>query len=244
MDLETEITTVTWLMGRGLSVACGLTWNVPPEWYGLGREDKIEQIKVSLRGEMDGQHINTQPIRALLATLSRFTTRGWRHEFVTTNWDYLLQREIFRLGLEVLPSWLTTSAVFHLNGTVELLPSNDHRSPFLLEEDNVCHRHWTVEAEIAYSRVIWRRVFVVVGMSFECETDRFLLSALQRVEDDLPIGESQWLILNPDREILEQSSRRIREALPRARVEPLEERFESWVQRGMPQLQAVGAIAF
>ena len=33
------------------------------------------------------------------------------------------------------------------------------------------------------------------GMLFECETDRFLLTALGGVQDDLPIGEAQWIIV-------------------------------------------------
>lgn len=177
---EAEMTTVTWLVGRGLSIACGLTWTVPPEWCNLRRDDKVERIKAILRTEMDAKHVHPRPIGELLNTLARYTTDGWRHEFMTTNWDYLLQREILRFKSDIQPPWLAESHVYHLNGTVESRPNNEYGSPFLLEEDDASQRHWTVEANVAYNRMIWRRVFVLVGMSFECATDRFLLSALNR----------------------------------------------------------------
>ena len=39
------------------------------------------------------------------------------------------------------------------------------------------------------------------GMSFECDTDRFLLRVLHKVEDDMPIGKSHWTIVNPDQKV-------------------------------------------
>lgn len=245
MIRETEFTTVSWLIGRGLSIACGLTWSVPAEWGDLERETKVDQIRNALRAEMDAAHVDSTPIQNFLDCLAKYTTEGWRHEFMTTNWDYLLQREIQKLGLKIRPTWMAESHVYHLNGTVELRPNhNEHGSPFLLEEDSAAVRHWTVEANVAYNRMIWRRVFVVVGMSFECATDRFLLSAIHRVEDGLPIGESQWLILNPDSRALDSARERISLALPSAHVETEDEGLESWLNCGLPQLQKVGAIAF
>ena len=46
---------------------------------------------------------------------------------------------------------------------------------------------------IAYNKFIWSQTFVVVGMSFECQVDKYLLSALKRVEDDLPTPLPQGL---------------------------------------------------
>ena len=49
-------------------------------------------------------------------------------------------------------------------------------------------------------------------------TDKFLLHHLSEVQDDLPIGESLWVIVNPDRASLDAVSSRILKVLPRAKV--------------------------
>jgi hypothetical protein len=235
---------LNWFFGRGLSISCGLPWVVPPEWASLPRETKIDRIKATLRTEMDGPSVDTTPIRRSLYLLKRHTLPNWKHHFITTNWDYLLQREIQALNLAVLPLWLTNSHVFHLNGTVEELTDNSNRSQFLLEEDPGSQRSLTVEANVAYNHISWSQFFVVVGMSFECETDKFLLSALNRVEDDMPIGESNWIIINPDRSTLEASSGRIAAALPRASVRPVCLSIEGWLDREMPDLCEYGVLSF
>ena len=164
------------------------------------------------------------------------------HLFITTNWDFLLQREVLTLGHTVQPSWSAETHVYHLNGTVEELPDNGNRSGFLLETDPGEQRVSTHEANIAFGRIIWNRTFVVVSMSFECETDKFILSSLNRVEDDLPIGESEWIIVNPDRAALAAICKRIHYALPRATIRAVASSFRAWLNAGMPELQARGAI--
>jgi hypothetical protein len=116
---------------------------------------------------MEQPTVDCSVIKNLLQVLENHTMDDWRHLFVTTNWDYLLQCEIDGLGLTTQPQWLTSTHVFHVNGTVEILPDNSNRSPFLLEEDRAAHRHFTYEANSAYTRMIWSRTFVVVGVSFE-----------------------------------------------------------------------------
>lgn len=233
-----------WLFGRGLSIACKLDWIVPVCWRGLPREEKVRRIKEALHQEMDRPHIDCSVVRDLLCILSRDTTQDWRHYFITTNWDYLLQRELLALNLKVPPEWLAESHVSHLNGTVERLPDNSNRSPFLLEEDPAQQRCWTVEANVAYNHMIWHQLFVVVGMSFECDTDKFLLTRLNCVEDDMPIGESTWLVLNPDDRALYESCERLQRALPRARVEPIKHTLQSWLSDQMPELVTHGVLAF
>ena len=76
----------------------------------------------------------------------------------------------------------------------------------------------TPEADIVYNQTILDRYFIVVGMSFECESDRLLLRALARVEDDLPIGESSWLIVNRHNSVLKKTVDLIQIALPHAKV--------------------------
>lgn len=97
---------------------------------------------------------------------------------------------------------------------------------------------------MTYNQIIWDRAFVVVGMSFECETDKFLLTALNRVEDDLPIGESNWVVVNPDANALQKSCAHITLALPRATVQAIPATLDQWVHDGLREVRAWGAIAF
>lgn len=235
---------VIWLFGRGLSIGCGLTWGVPEAWLGLERCEKVEKIRKALRVEMDASHVCTRGIRSLLDFLAQRTTEGWRHLFLTTNWDFLLQREILSfIPDRILPSWLSDSHVFHINGTVEDSPDHPFRSPFLLTEDPESQRSGSTEANIAFNKMIWESTFVVIGMSFECATDRFLLQHLNMVEDDLPIGESQWVIVNPDANVLGVVATRIQAALPGASVSPVCRTLDQWLREGFGELRSVGVFS-
>jgi hypothetical protein len=90
---------------------------------------------------------------------------------------------------------------------------------------------------------MWNTAFVVVGMSFECEVDRYLLSALQRVEDDVPIGESTWILVNPDPSSLKASGDRIQAALPFSRQLRVPLGFDDWLHTELRELHELGAIA-
>jgi hypothetical protein len=209
----------------------------------MPRDEKIDRIKNVLRQEMNKPSVDCSVIQSLFTLLSAPISQGWRHRFITTNWDYLLQREILDLGLPVLPLWLANSHVFHINGTIENLTDNSYRNPFLLEEDSGIQRASTPEANIVYNQMIWDRYFVVVGMSFECETDQFLLRALGRVEDDLPIGESLWIVINPDKKVLDLSCQRIENVLPRASLTPVSATLSEWLQSGTQELRKWGIIS-
>lgn len=74
--------------------------------------------------------------------------------------------------------------------------------------------------------------------------DRFLLASLNKVEDDLPIGNSVWIVLNPDEEALKKSSSRIKSALPRSEVYFAAKTFEKWIDEGMDALRDIGAFTF
>lgn len=69
-----------------------------------------------------------------------------------------------------------------------------------------------------------------------------LLSALARVQDDLPIGQSRWIIVNPDHVALFAACGRIQSALPRAQVVAVDETFREWLHNNATQLQACGAL--
>lgn len=224
---------VNWIFGRGVSIGCNLTWQVPRVWNSMPREEKIEEIKKAVINEMYSEKIDTSSIKIFLKNLSEMTSNNYCHQFITTNWDCLIEREVEALNLDVLPKWLINSYVHHLNGTVEVHGTLDFGSPFLLEEDSYNQRTLSVEANRIFNSMLWGRVFFVVGMSFECETDRFLLQSLNNVQDDLPIGESCWFVLNPDPKALEVSSSRIANALPRAKVYTRCIDFGSWVSKEM-----------
>jgi|SRR5882672_11450091 len=233
---------VNWLFGRGLSISCNLTWAVPGDWRTLRREDQIGRIEKALPKEMAAAHVDTSVIRRFLDTISSRTNSAWRHRFVTTNWDYLLQREVLRLGLTEVPSWMDNSHVFHINGTVEVLKDNSQRSAFVLEDDPSSARVSTTEANVAWNKMLWDRLFVVIGMSFECEVDKFLLTALSRVEDEMPIGESTWIVLNPAQRALGATCERVQRKLPRAKVVRVLSTFAAWLESGMRELDGAGVL--
>lgn len=86
-------------------------------------------------------------------------------------------------------------------------------------------------------------LFMVVGMSFECDTDRFLLYSLGKVEDDMPIGESTWLIVNHNSEALKVSCAAIQQRLPRAKVIAVRSGFSDWQANDYQELKQIGGIA-
>lgn len=235
---------VEWFFGRGLSIGCGLAWAVPEAWQTLARDEQIAQIKTSLTAEMSKPHVDTTSIRRFLSVLASNTAQCWAHRFHTTNWDFLLQREVQNLRLNTLPPWLATSHVYHLNGTVEVLTDNSRRSEFVLESDTASARSASIEGNVAFNKFIWSRIFVVVGMSFECEADKYLLGALMRIEDDLPIGESVWLVLNPNQSALSATCNRLKAALPRGTIIGKATEFDAWLKSNMPDLQKYGAVVF
>jgi hypothetical protein len=99
---------VVWLFGCGLSIECGLKWTEPAEWKArYSRMERIEKIKREIRVQMDSSHVDPAPIREFLTFLKQNTVPEWRHLFITTNWDYVLQRELRAMveGL-VVPQWL------------------------------------------------------------------------------------------------------------------------------------------
>jgi len=73
-------------------------------------------------------------------------------------------------------------------------------------------------------------------MSFECETDRYLLMHLNKIEDDMPIGESHWFIVNPDGRAATIVRDRLQRALPAARFYLIQKTFTGWQREGFPEL--------
>ena len=129
--MESKSETIIWLFGRGLSCNCGLGWTVPDEWRALARDEQIERIKPAIRVAMDAPGVDISCIQRLLDDLAARTPEGQKHRFGTTNWDYLLQREILVRSHgpweRVQPVWLAESHVSHMNGTAEERENNANR---------------------------------------------------------------------------------------------------------------------
>lgn len=224
-------------------MACNLPWTVSLESKSLPREKQIEIIRDELYTAMHQMSINISPIKELLEILAKHTCPNWKNRFITTNWDYLIQKEINKLPLRTLPEWLADSHVYHLNGTVERDNNIEFRSEIILEEDPSHQRCVTPEANSAFNKVLWDQLFIVIGMSFECETDKSLLHHIGKTRDEMPIGESSWIIVNRNSSALEASCSRIQISLPNSKIIPVHTDIASWIKNGMPELESHGAIS-
>jgi len=233
-----------WVLGRGASIANGLNWAVPHDFYdklicgAVSREQVIDWIKRTLCSEMDEPTVHNDVYCRFIAELANRTASGWYHRFLTTNWDTLLEREMPASG--AVKNWLGgQSHVFHLNGSIERVPPDVERlrSSFLLECDPPDKRVEKLESNKAFVQLCWHAACVVmVGLSFGCRTDQNFLNALNRVQDDLPIGEATVYVVNPGQSALEEVCERIREKLPSATVLPIAEGFDTFVEGGLAPL--------
>lgn len=187
-------------------------------------------------------HSGTGTYKELLDLLATKTSINHHHQFITTNWDYLLQREINNLQLKVKPRWLYNSHVYHLNGSVENWGEPSYRSEILLETDSGCSRNWSLEANKAYNILIQQRFIIVAGMSFRCEMDRRFLDALKVVQDNLPIGEAKLIVVNKDPQELKTVQKLLESKLPQCKVIPICEGFKEWVAKGCLRLKKEGVI--
>lgn len=236
----------SWIFGRGASMANGLPWIVPDEWKRdleegrLTREAHIDLIVDAIRSEMDSASIHCCPYRRLLRFMAERTVDKDHHRLMTTNWDYLLQREV-NAWMEAnqpgyAPRFLSTqSMVYHLNGSAE--PGEfQNRSPFMLETDSASIRRSTYEANQAFNLLLWSTLIVVVGMSFECDTEKGLLGALHHHEDNVPIGIANFIIVDPNQETLDRTYAMLAACFPRAGGVQVSMGLAEWIDAGMPEL--------
>jgi hypothetical protein len=242
----------TWLLGRGASIANGLPWTVPHQWKHdlragrMCRQEHVRLITGALRAEVDQLVIPRQPYRRLLDMMAHSTVEKGFHRLITTNWDYLLQREVDAWIEEnrkgCAPEFLgKTRAVYHLNGSVE--PGEwRNRSPLMLETDDARTRIASHEANAGFERILSSPLVVIVGMSFECDTDRGLLGALRKHEDDMPIGGAHFVVVDPDERSLCATCEKLAYCFPRATGVTVKSRLEQWIDAGIPEL--VGRIFY
>ena len=187
---------------------------------------------------MDAPGVNREPIHDFLEFLSERTRGRWRHRFLTTNWDFLLQQEIDKFASDSVPDWLRpTTLVYHLNGTVEV---SENRSAVVLREDK--ERTPSQELNEALGHIAWGSIFVIVGMSFECQPDKALFNILNKVKM-LPVGESNWIIVNPCSADLDETRDLIERKLPQASVTPVPHTLTWWREAQFHQLKEKGVFS-
>lgn len=236
----------TWLFGRGASIANGLSWVVPQTWKDdlvagrVSRDVHVDMITDTLREEMARVPQGPTLYRRLLDIMATKTVDEGHHRLLTTNWDYLLQRDV-RDWIDVntpgyAPRFLSThSMVYHLNGSVEPGKSQN-RSPFMLETDSASIRKAAYEANQALNYLLWSTLVVVVGISFECDMDHGLLATLRYHEDNMPLGNALFIIVEPNDETLESSYAKLAYCFPRASHIRVNKGLSEWIDSGMPEL--------
>ena len=229
---------VVWLFGRGLSLHCGLDWDEPSELRLQPREVRIARIRKDLGAATDGlvSRNGTPVLDRFLRRLEERTPPGCRHTFVTTNWDDLLERAIEAGWPREVPACMRETHVFHINGTIEPGDGRPFRTEIVLPEDPPAARKPASEANQAFNTLTGGRRVLVVGMSFECRPDRFLLRCLNQIQDDVPVGESSWMILNADASGLERVRGLIQECLPGAAIRTRGFSFSQWLDTGIPEV--------
>lgn len=214
-----------WLFGRGASIASGVTWEEPQEWEGKDRQERIRNIDRNLTEQMQNIPVGENPYSRLLFMLENKPRQ--KNLFVTTNWDYLLQREINSKNYTSPLEWLEDSQVFHLNGSVEKWGDTRYRSPILLPNDN--SRKNSLEFQRAFNQIIWANFFVIVGLSFKHKVDAQLIELLKPHEDNMPFGEGEYLIVNDSLEDLKRLESILKRNFPRSKVIKVQDNFKSWV---------------
>ena len=236
----------TWLFGRGASIASGLPWVVPNAWKDdlaserVTRDAHVSMIIDAIRDEMSRLPIDDTPYRRLLDVMATRTVDQGHHRLMTTNWDYLLQRDLNNWVQANRPGWAprflsTHGSVYHFNGSAE--PGDfQNRSPFMLETDSVGTRRATYEANQAFNYLLWSDLVVIIGMSFECQTDRGLLAALRAHEDNVPIGSALFVLVEPHVETLQATYAKLTACFPRAGGLRVHSGFSKWIESGMPEL--------
>jgi len=235
----------SWLFGRGASIANGLSWLVPDKWKQdlienrITREAHINMIIKTVRDEIQKPSVHCRTYRRLLNLMAQSTGYSNYHNLITTNWDYLLQLEvnawIKRNQPGHAPHFLGTH-VYHLNGTVE--PSESiNRSPFLLETYSASYRKQSYEANKAFNSLLWSSLVVIIGMSFECDSDNGLLAALHANEDNIPLGEALFVVIDPCGENLDNVGRKLSQYFPRAGQQLMNCGLDEWIDSDMLELK-------
>lgn len=216
---------MAWLAGRGVSMSCGLDWNVPPGLEAALRDRTLSRVQLKARicdelsRAQDDPSIDCRPLDALLDRV-RASSR-WRHALVTTNWDELLDRTAARYGFE---------PPLHLNGSVG-------GRNILLEDDDDRAREAVPQAREGLRRLLEADVVVAAGLSLASRLDKALLSRLAGKRG------GRWLVVNHDAQQVRRACEELRRRLPGCSVHAAELPFDEWVRAGFPGLNIAGERA-
>jgi len=82
----------------------------------------------------------------------------------------------------------------------------------------------------------------MAGMSFECAVDRFLFKTLHRVQNEMPVGESHWIIVNPCTNTLQHTRSILILTLPVVTVQICEMKLSCWLDQQLPELIHFGTV--
>ena len=229
-----------WLTGRGASLAAGLDWDESPEIMAIRpRADRIKAICQSL-GKAQKENPNVFALQdRFVQLLVERTQQPWLHYFTTLNWDTLLQHGVDHAMRFGRPACILESQVFHLNGAIDSPPDN-WSSKIILREDEVKERQVLPEMSSALEYLIWANVVVIVGVSLSFEVDQALLNTLATIEDQVPLGEADILVVNRSADMVAME---IQRRLPRARVQAVSSGFREWISGGMVELGNLGVLS-
>lgn len=208
---------LVWLAGRGVSMSCGLCWDVPQALEDACRRGEIDRAELTARicaelarAEADPA-VDTRPLH-LLASHLRFLEG--KQSFVTTNWDGLLDRALRAHGF---------AAPLHLNGSIA-------ERNLLTAWDDERARERVPQACEGLRRLMDADVCVVAGLSLANRLDEALVARLRGKRG------GRWLVVNHDAAEVRQACELLRAQLARCEVSAVAEPFDAWVEAGMPGL--------
>lgn len=210
---------LVWLAGRGVSMSCGLCWDVPQRLEHAFHRGEIDRAELTAhicrelaRAESDPA-VDIGPLERMVVRLKR--SNGQENSFVTTNWDGLLDRALRAHGFP---------APLHLNGSVE-------ERNILTAWDDERARERVPQAREGLRRLLDADVCVVAGLSLANRLDKALIARLRGKRG------GRWLVVNDDAEEVRQACELLRAQLASSEVSAVEEPFDAWVEAGMPGLR-------
>lgn len=208
---------LVWLLGRGVSMSCGLCWDVPPELEAASKRGDIDRAALAARICEDLERAEREPgvdLRPLRALAARLKKADGEHSFVTTNWDGLLDRVLREQGL---------AAPLHLNGSAA-------GRNILTAWDDERARDAVPQAREGLRRLLDADLVVVAGLSLANRLDKGLVSRLRGKRG------GRWLVVNHDAAEVRQACETLRARLAGCEVSAVNESFDEWVAAGLPGL--------
>jgi hypothetical protein len=225
-------TRIGWLMGRGVTAGCGLTWEVPPAVYGelssgsLTRREIVTRIQRELRSRQeqvvrDGQ-LETSILEYFANAIRPDRNDRFRHGFVTTNWNTVIDLVLQRHG----------QTVWHLNGSID-----GPVEAFLTEADTPEQRNGRLENHPGFRWLLESEVCVLAGISLRSAFDREIVHLLGSCP---PAQDARsWCVVNESHEDLSRTQTLLRQYADPARIMLVHSSFQDWVRAGLPEWRTI-----